>query len=318
MDTVLLTGATGFLGSHIAEALVASGHRVRCSVRRTSDTRWIDSLDVELVDLDLGAAASALEPAALAGVATVIHCGGLTRARNEADFMSVNAEGTGRLVRASSSAGVGRFVLISSLAARGPDGADGPTSPYGRSKAAAERHLAEGRGDMSAVTIRPGGVYGPRDSDLLPLFDLASRGWIVVPRSEAPLQPVYVSDVVSAVLAAMGGDASDEPLPVAAESRHDWPTMARALSLAVGRRGRVIRLPASVFWTAGLLAELGARLTRGLPSLDRRRAQDIAVHSWTCDLDQTRRALPGWSPAVGIDEGLERTAAWYREIGWLA
>lgn len=318
MDTVLLTGATGFLGSHIAEALVASGHRVRCSVRATSDTRWIESLDVDIVELDLSGAGDGIEATlALADTKTVIHCGGLTRARNEAEFMSVNAGGTDRLARAAAAAGVNRFVLISSLAARGPDGAAGPISPYGRSKAAAERHLATLRDDMSVVTIRPGGVYGPRDTDLLPLFDLASRGWIVVPRSDAPLQPVYVADVVSSVLAAMGGDAPDEPLPVAAESRHGWPAMARALSDAVGRKGRVIRLPASIFWTAGLLSEVGARLTGGLPPLDRRRAKDISVHAWTCDIEGTRRALPDWSPAVTIDEGLARTAAWYREIGWL-
>ncbi len=315
MSSVLLTGATGFLGSHIAEALVASGHRVRCTVRNTSDTRWIDSLEVELVELDLGATAG-LEPS-LADVETVIHCGGLTRARSEAEFMSVNAAGTERLVRAAASSGVERFVLISSLAARGPDGMDGPISPYGRSKAAGERSLAEHGGNMKSVTIRPGGVYGPRDSDLLPLFDLARRGWIVVPRSEAPLQPVYVGDVVSAVVAAIDSDPSETPLPVAAESRHGWPAMAQALSLAVGRRGRVIRLPAGVFWTAGLLSEFGAKITRSHPSLDRRRARDISVHAWTCDLDQTQRALPGWSPTVSIEEGLNRTAAWYRDHGWL-
>ncbi|MCG8469093.1 MAG: NAD(P)-dependent oxidoreductase [Gemmatimonadetes bacterium] len=316
MSTVLLTGGTGFLGSHIAEALVADGHELRCTVRATSDTRWIDHLGVDLLPLDLGRA-DAETSAALAGVDTVIHCGALTRARSEAEFMAVNAEGTGRVARAAADAGVRRFILISSLAARGPDGAPGPISPYGRSKAAGERHLAEATGDMETVVIRPGGVYGPRDSDLLPLFETANKGWIVVPRSTAPVQPVYVTDVMSAVLAALVCDPPDAPLPVAGEDLLDWSGVATALSAAVGVTGRVVRVPPALFWTLGLVSEIGAVLTKAAPAMDRRRAQDMSVHSWTCRIDETKAALPGWSPQVSAADGLAKTAEWYRDIGWL-
>ncbi len=315
MGSVFLTGGSGFLGSHLADALVAAGHQVTASVRRTSDTRRLDRLELTKVELDLGLRDDAA--AALADYAAIVHCGALTRARNASEFMAVNAVGTLRLARAAADAGVPRFVFISSLAARGPDGADGPVSPYGRSKAEAEAALASIRGPMKVTVLRPGGVYGPRDSDLLPLFRLAARGWTAIPRSRAPLQPVYVADVVSAVLAALEAAPSPSPLPIAAAERHSWRALAGALMAAVNRTGRVLRLPSALFLTAGALSELAGRLTGTAPAFDRRRARDLSAYAWTCDIEASRRHLDSWHPQVGIEEGLARTAESYRRMGWL-
>ncbi len=320
MARIFITGATGFLGSHLAAGLTAAGHAVLASVRRRSDTRWIDPLPLETVELDLAgsphAGGSGPEVAALQGVDAVVHCAGLTRARDEAEFQRVNADGTERLVRAAVEAGVRRFVLISSLAARGPDGAGGPVSPYGRSKREGERRLEAQAGRIDAAILRPGGIYGPRDADLLPLFRLARRGWVPIPASAAPLQPVYVSDVVSATLAALETPDLATPLPVAGAERRTWPALAGSLSRAVERAGRVVRVPPAAFWAVGLVSEVASRITGDAPAMDRRRARDLAHYSWTCEIGGTREAL-GWNPEVGIDEGLALTASWYRELGWL-
>lgn len=316
MSRILLTGGTGFLGSHLAEAFVAGGHEVVASVRASSNTRWLDPLGVDTTHVDLGKAEEAELTRLLADFDTVVHCGALTRARNEAEFMAVNAAGTERLAKAARAAGVGRFVFISSLAARGPDGASGPDSPYGRSKAEAERRLTALSGDMEVVILRPGGVYGPRDSDLLPLFGMARKGWVVVPRSDQVLQPVFVSDVVSATIRALTASPPGEPLPVAHGALHSWPVLASALGDAVGRKGRVIRVPSGLFWTAGLISEVGAAITKKAPAMDRRKARDLSQHRWTCEVEETRERLV-WTPEVDIQEGLAKTAAWYREQGWL-
>lgn len=317
MASVFLTGGSGFLGGHLAEALVAAGHRVTASVRRTSDTRHLDRLALRRVELDLGVEDRPEAAAALTDCAAVVHCGALTRARNESEFMAVNAVGTRRLAEAAAAAGVRRFVFISSLAARGPDGAHGPVSPYGRSKAEAEAALAALRRSMEVAVLRPGGVYGPRDSDLLPLFRLAARGWTAIPRSRAPLQPVYVADVVSAVLAALEAAPAPLPLPIAAAERHSWRELAGALMAAVDRPGRVLQVPSALFLAAGALSELAGRLTGKAPAFDRRRARDLSAYAWTCDIEASRRHLDPWRPRVGIDEGLARTAEWYRLMGWL-
>ena len=312
MSSIFLTGGTGFLGSHLADALVDAGHDVTASVRRTSDTRRIDRLGLAKVELDIGNATAALD-----GYDTVIHCGALTRARNEAEFMAVNATGTERLARAAAAAGVRRFVFISSLAARGPDGAEGPASPYGRSKAVAEEALDAVGGVMDVVVLRPGGVYGPRDSDLLPLFQVAARGLRVIPRSAAPLQPVFVGDVVSATLAALTAARVSAPLPIAGATSASWEELAGALGAAVERPGRVLRVPPAVFLAAGLAAEFAGRLTGTAPAIDRRRARDLSIHAWTCDLEPSRRQLAPWRPRVDLESGLAQTAAWYRRRGWL-
>ncbi len=317
MASVFLTGGSGFLGGHLAEALVAAGYQITASVRRTSDTRHLDRLELRKVELDLGVEDRPEAAAALGGCAAVVHCGALTRARNESEFMAVNAVGTRKLAEAAADAGIRRFVFISSLAARGPDGADGPVSPYGRSKAEAEAALASIHGAMEVAVLRPGGVYGPRDLDLLPLFRLAARGWTAIPRSRAPLQPVYVADVVSAVLAALEAEPAPVPLPIAAAERHSWRALARALMAAVDRPGRVLRLPSALFLTVGALSEVAGRLTGKAPAFDRRRARDLSVNAWTCDIEPSRRFLDPWRPRVGIDEGLARTAEWYRRKGWL-
>lgn len=309
----LVTGATGFVGSHAAEALAAAGHELRCTVRASSDLRWIRELQVETVRADLRNATD-LE-GVLEEVDRVVHLAGVTRASRPELFREVNVEGTVRLAEAAARAGVQRFVFVSSLAARGPDGADGPVSAYGASKLEAERRLAEREGEMEVVVLRPGGVYGPRDVDLLPLFRMASRGWLVVPAGGRRLQPVYATDVAAAVreAAERGGFG---PHALAGEGLHAWDEVTAALEAAVGRRVRAVPLPGAVLVAAGAAAEAVARLTGTAPELDRRRARDLARHRWTCDPEPAREAL-GWRPEVGLWEGLSLTATWYRRAGWI-
>ena len=320
MSRVLLTGGTGFLGSHVAELLVEAGHEVRATIRATSDTRWLDPLPVETVVPDLedpGALAAALE-----GVADVMHVGGVTIATDPSVFDRVNAVGTAALAAAAGRAGVRRFVLISSLAARGPDLAEGPVSPYGRSKRGGEVRLAElaavGEAPSAIRVLRPGGIYGPRDPDMVALFRMAARGLLVLPSVEGRLQPVHVHDAARAAVRALeSADETDPgPLPVVTDRVHTWAEVGEALTAAIGRPTRILRVPPALFLAAGGAAELAARLTGGPPVFDRRRARDLTQRSFTSDIEATRRAL-GWTPEVGLREGMEATVDWYRTQGWL-
>jgi len=317
---VLLTGATGFLGSHVAEMLCERGIDVRATVRSTSDTRWIESLPVELVEADLSDPRDLAD--ILTGVDTVVHIAGITRAADPAAFERVNAAGTGALAAAAGSAGVGRFVYVSSLAARGPDGAAGPTSAYGRSKRGGEQRLAElaNRGAAPPIvrTLRPGGIYGPRDDDLLLMFRMARRGLLVVPSTRGRLQPVHVLDVArSVVSAAESHDSGDPgPLPVAGSEIVSWIDVADTLRRVMGREIRVLKLPAAGFMTAGALAELASRVAGRTPAFDRRKASDLTRTTWTTQLEHTTRVLD-WKPEIDIESGMANTAAWYAEHGWL-
>jgi nucleoside-diphosphate-sugar epimerase len=313
---VLLTGATGFVGSHVARVLVEAGYEVRCGVRASSSMRWISDLDVERVTLDLGGHPGDLS-GAVKNVDLIVHAAGITRARRAEEYNSVNAGITRMLAAAALEAGVRRFVLISSLAARGPDGSGRPESAYGRSKLEAETHLRSLGGQMEAVALRPAAVYGPRDTDLLPLFRMARLGWLPIPSGAGSLQPVYAEDVARAVLAAAREPASFGPFPVAETALYTWEDAVAGLEGVFGRTVRAVRLPAAAFILAGRAAELAARHFSAVPVFDERRMRDLAIHTWTCDTSITERAL-GWRAEVPLFEGLERTARWYRQAGWLS
>jgi nucleoside-diphosphate-sugar epimerase len=314
-DRVLVTGATGFVGSHVAQALVEAGYEVRLGVRASSDPRWISDLQAERVTLDLGGSAEDISRA-VRNVDTVVHAAGITRARRAEDYYAVNAGGTRRLVVAALRAGVKRFVLISSLAARGPNGRGHPESDYGWSKLEAERYLLSLDGRIEAVVLRPAAVYGPRDTDLLPLFKLARAGWLPVPSHAGPLQPLYVEDAARAVLAAAREPAGFGPFPVAENGRYSWPDVIAGLRKVFGRPVRAARFPAAAFVLAGRAAEMTARAFSAVPVFDERRARDLALNSWTCDVSETEEALR-WRAGVPLPEGLGRTASWYGREGWL-
>jgi nucleoside-diphosphate-sugar epimerase len=315
-ERVLITGATGFVGSHVAQAFVEAGYEVRIGARASSDPRWISDLHAERVPLDVSGDPENISRA-VRNVDTVAHAAGITRAKRAGEYYAVNAGGARRLAVAAFRAGVRRFVLVSSLAARGPDGRGHPASDYGWSKLEAERHLRSLDGRMETVVLRPAAVYGPRDTDLLPLFRLAHAGWLPVPSGAAPLQPVYAEDVARAVLAAAREPAGFGPFPVAENRRYGWPDVVAGLRKVFRRPVRAVRLPAAAFVLAGRAAERSARPFSAVPLFDERRARDLALNAWTCDVSGSEKAL-GWGARVPLVEGLERTATWYGQAEWLS
>jgi len=323
MAVAVVTGANGFIGSHLTERLVAEGHRVRCLVRPTSDRRWIAGLPVEYVTGDLTEAGTADET--VAGAEWVFHLGGAVKAVDEAGFFRVNAEGTRTLAEASKRAGVKRFVLLSSLAAAGPspdgrplreDDTPRPVSAYGRSKLAAER-FAAGSG-VPVVVLRPPAVYGPRDRDVLPFFRLAARGIaLVLGEPKRPLSLIHVSDIVAyLVRAASATGAEGRTYFVNDGAVHTWVGVAERLVRTLGRTPRRLRVGGGALWLAACFEERRAALTGRRPLVTRERLIEFRAGAWVCDGRRARDEL-GLDPRVGLEEGLATTAAWYREQGWL-
>lgn len=315
-NRTLVTGGTGFVGSHVTEALLEAGHDPVCTVRASSDLRWIADLDVPTVTGDLRRPEE-LE-AALEGVRTVVHAAGVTAASRPDLYREVNVLGTERLAEGAARRGVERLVFVSSLAARGPDEEAGPASLYGRSKREAEERLREiaDRSAMEVVVLRPSGVYGPRDTDVHLLFRLAAHGWMPEPPEGGPLQPAYARDVARAVVRACEAAAGFGPHPVAEPRAYGWSEVQALLEEAVGRRVRRIPVPGPVLEMAGMAAEAMARLAGEAPEFDRRRARDLSRHAWTCDPGPTEEAL-GWEAETALAEGMKETVAWYRRQGWL-
>lgn len=319
----LVTGATGFVGRHLIDALTAGGDTVTALVRSPEKARDLPGRGVRIAPGDLGSM-EALR-SAVHGQDIIYHVAGLVAARNEAEFLAVNRDGMVRLLDAATDAGRPRIVLVSSLAAGGPtergtrlsgDEAPHPVTAYGRSKLAGERVLR--RGTLPWTIIRPPAVYGPHDTEMLRVFRAAKLGVAPVFGDGAQeLSLIYGPDLGQALAAA--GRTPETTGKIYYASHPELLTSASLVKIigrALGRSVRLIPLPR---WTArGALAVTGtlARLARRPTLLTPDKANEFFAPAWTCD-SSTLTAATGWQPEFDLARGAAATVAWYRASGTL-
>ena len=325
---VLLTGGSGFLGSHIADRLASSGVEVRALVRRSSNVRHLSSLaGTTLVHGSLADPASLAD--AMRGVQGIIHAAGLIKARRREDFDLVNVEGTANLlVAACSASNLVRFVHVSSLAALGPspdglprpaDAKPAPVTAYGRSKLAAEERVRGASGQLPTVVIRPPVVHGPRDRETLAFFRAVKLG--VFPLTGSPdsvLSMVYVTDCADACVRALEADvASGSAFDVEDGHPETLSTIIGHIEAALATRVRLrVSIPEPLLRLAALSSEAFGRIARRPVMLTRDKVRELRAPHWVCDSMQARESL-GWTPQVTFAEGARRSATWYRDAGWL-
>ncbi len=321
-----LTGATGFVGSHLAEELLRRGHGVTCLARASSDTRSLpEGVHVDRAGLDAPAAELARR---IAGHRVVYHLAGAVRALRYEDFLAANAGAVERMLEACLLARPTpeRFVLVSSLAACGPARGErrvderqlpAPVSDYGRSKLEGERVALRFQERIPIVIVRPTAIYGPRDRELLPVIKLAQRGCLASSGgAEQIVNFCHVEDIVAGILS-----AGEAPVPsgslflLGAEREVAMAELAEILARVLARPVRLLALPRGVMTAAALAAEAWAGL-RGRPAmLTRQKLPELAA-SWRLDLGAARERL-GYRPRFDLEPGLAATVAWYREAGWL-
>jgi nucleoside-diphosphate-sugar epimerase len=319
----LVTGATGFVGSHLAEALRSRGDEVTALVRSPSKASALGPLGVRVVPGDLDDPGS-LERAA-EGQDVVFHVAGLVAARDEETFLRVNRDGTASLAAAAARARVGRFVYVSSMAAGGPAGKGRPltgTEPprpvtaYGRSKLAGEKAVTEG--PLPWVIMRPPTVYGPRDREVLKVFRMARWGLApVFGDGSQELSAVHGADLAEALVAA--GTATGTTGKIYYPCHPEVVTSAafvRAVGGAMGRRVHLVPVPHPLGRAMLGLTEASARLAGQATILTRDKANEFFQSAWTGDPGPLTRDS-GWRAAHDIASGMADTFRWYRSAGWL-
>ena len=330
-----VTGATGFVGSHLVEALLKRGDQVTCLVRDAAKAaRVFQNHEFQTVLGTLDDEATLHEGCKQADV--VFHVAGLTAARSREEFFAVNAEATRRLtaVAARAAPNLSRFVYVSSLAAAGPSThghpiteatLPRPVSVYGDSKLAGEDAVRDAR--IPWTIVRPPLVYGPRDREVVRLFRLAR--WGVAPvfgDVEQELSILHVRDLAAALLRATAPIAEGKTYfvshPEIATSTHLAEAIYQAVQHVRGRVGkgrrkpRIVRVPAWITRAALVVTGTAARLTGRATLLSPDKGNDLLAEAWTCTPTALMRDT-GWTPDISLTTGLEETARWYREHDWL-
>jgi len=322
MGRLFITGASGFVGFHIAQAFVRAGWEVTALVRDGSQVARLEELGVQLHSGDLLSAPTFQNE--MDGADVAVHCAGLVKARNYQEFRTVNAQGAGQVARAASIVGVPRLILVSSIAARGPGRADvvdtSPVSFYGRSKLEGEQSTFGAAGGTEVAVLRPPPVYGPGDRGMLDLFRFARRGFFPLwGNGSHRTAIVHVEDLAQAALAlaVRPGKMPSGPFYPEDGVNLSWKELAHAFAQAARRKKiTTIPLPGFVFHFLGLLVMLWTMVTHRATLFSRDKVMEMAQPYWECSNKSLTRAT-GWKPQHKLVRGLADTYAWYRKNGWL-
>jgi len=324
---VLVTGATGFIGSHLAEALLQKGVQVRCLVRKTSDLTWLKSLPIEVVHGDCNDKASLGE--AVKSIDQVFHLAGVTKAIEEKTYFEVNALGTENLLHAclKNNPQLQKFIYLSSQAAAGPCQHGGtkkesdrcePVSPYGHSKRMGEEFALAHTHEIPLLILRPSAVYGPRDRDIYAFFKLLSKRINpCLSGQEQHLSLCYVLDIIQAILLAAEAQGSSGEIFFLSDG-HDYhlEEIGNIFAQAMGVTPVCIRVPEWMIFRIASFSEYLSKLSGKPPLLNKGKVEEMIQKNWVCDITKAKTLL-GFEPQFKLSQGAKLTFEWYRKENWL-
>jgi nucleoside-diphosphate-sugar epimerase len=324
---ILVTGGTGFIGSHLVETLLKRGDQVRCLLRKTSDLKWLEGLPIERIYGDCSDKNSLKE--AVKGTDQVFHLAGITKAVKEKTYFEINAFGTKNLIQAclDNNPRIQKFIYLSSQAAAGPcrDGDKKkesdlcePISPYGQSKRMGEELALAHAQELPLLILRPCAVYGPRERDIYSFFKLLSKR--IKPCLSGEGQHIslcYVDDIVQAVLlAAQSQEPSGEIFFLSDGQDYRLEEVGDIMAQAMGINAICIRVPAWVITGMASFSEYFSKLSGKPPLLNRGKVEEVVQKNWVCDITKAKRAL-GFQPKISLLEGAKLTFEWYKKENWL-
>lgn len=324
----LITGATGFIGSHLVESLLNEGFRVRGLVRPTNDLRWIKDLEIELLSGSLHDPLFLKQ--AVSGADYIFHLAGAVRAKDPKDFYFHNTRATMNLARAAIKAapGLKRFLFASSQAAAGPAGclerpvcerdACQPLSDYGKSKLQAEQELL-GLSDKLPVTIvRPPSVYGPRDTEVLAYFQWIERGLALLPGFKTRCANlIYVTDLVNGIIAAVRSQNSAGKKYFLAEDRsYTWNEISDTIASCLKKRIIKLHIPLKVAYLSAIFNEAGAFALNKPAMVTRQKVKEMSQLYWIVSSRAAQHDF-GFKCQYDLARGMAETAKWYKEKGWI-
>lgn len=332
---VLITGASGFVGSFLVEEGLKRGFEVWAGIRRSSSRNYLQDSRIRFIELDFG------DPGKLRGQLAehrekhgdwdcIIHCAGVTKCRNKEDFFRSNYEYTRNFagMLAEMEMVPAQFVYISTLGLFGPiretdylpiTDADTPcpNTAYGMSKLKAERYL-ESLPDFPYVFFRPTGVYGPREKDYF-LMAKSIRNHVDFSAGfgRQDLTFIYVKDLARAVFLAIGRKVKRRSYFVTDGKVYSSRSFSRLIQKELGNPAVLhLKCPLFILKAVSLSAEFICSLTGKISTLNGDKYKIMKQRNWQCDISPLADEL-GFVAEYDLEKGVKETIAWYKQEGWL-
>ena len=327
---ILITGASGFIGSFIVEEALRRGFETWAAVRKSSSRAYLSDARIRLIELDLSSKARLVEQLRGHAFDYVVHAAGVTKCLDKADFQRINTDGTRHLCEALSELQMPlrRLVFVSSLSVFGAirekqpyedireSDTPRPNTAYGHSKLAAEQYLATT--SLPYIILRPTGVYGPRERDYYVMAkSIKQHSDFAVGYKRQDITFVYVTDVVQAVFLALEKGSVGRAYFLSDGEVYQSTTFSDLIHEELGRPWWIrITAPVWVLRLITLCGEYWGRLTGKISVLNKDKFNILRQRNWRCDIQPAVSEL-GYQPKVKLPQGVKEAIRWYKENGWL-
>lgn len=352
-EIALVTGATGFIGSWLAQKLLQKGYKVRALVRESSNRANLEGLDIEYVTANYKDVESLKK--AVAGVDYIYHVAGVTMAWTEMEYLEGNVRATENLLKATYEANpsVKRFLHVSSLTAVGPSPSPDkpvdettigkPITMYGRTKNITEqaclRYIysptSENPTKLAITIVRPPAVYGPRDQDILEFFKAVNKGIMPVISGKKLISLIHVSDLVDGIImaaeapytkvqpyqmsssaAAASATLAQYTYFISSDKFYTWEEIGEAVKKALGKSAFKLPIPTGLVNIIATISEMTGKSGKTPPPFNKEKAVDAVQNYWICSIAKAKKEL-GFKEKISLDQGIKETADWYKSKGWL-
>jgi len=323
---IAITGATGFVGSHLAEHFVNQGHTVTCLVRKTSNLQWLEKLNISKIIGDITSPETLQK--FIDGQDIIVHSAGLTKARNENEYLKANAKSTENLLRIIETKNqfIKRFILISSQAAVGPsqnkeyliENAElKPITAYGRSKARAEKIALEFAQKLPITIIRPPAVYGPRDVDIFTYFKFIKKGFKPIIGYENTVSLVYIKNLVHGVELAMNQSAAiGQTFNITDDGIFTWGELANMIAFSLQKKPIKIKVPGWLVVLFATFTTIYSNIFKKAVLLNRDKILEMKQPCWLISNKKAKNEI-NYNPKYKTEDAIAETAQWYETNNWL-
>jgi nucleoside-diphosphate-sugar epimerase len=323
----VVTGANGFVGSHLVDYLIQKNFEVHCVVRKSSNLQWLEGKNIKIFNCGLFDKNGLRE--AFKEANYIFHVAGVVKAKDEAGYFKGNVEATKVLLEVAEELKnqIKKFVVVSSQTVSGPASKDNPVTEemdpnplttYARSKLKQEQLALSFRDKFPVTVCRAPAIYGERDTEIFIYFQVFNRGLTtLIGFDKKELSLLHVADLAEGLyLAAVSEKSNGEIFFISSEKFYNWDEVGNITSQVLGKKAFRIRMPHFIVFIIAAFAQFFAMFSSKPATLNIEKAKDLVQSYWICDTSKAMREL-GYRQKVSLEEGIRRTCNWYKKMKWI-